>query len=250
MKEHLASGRGDHRGDPKRAELLTEGVPVETRPASARKRPDVSMRHLESLRARPAGATESTSMTANNTGTPIREDLPSPSPENSGRDNEDNERCVECGLFDIGDDRWPVRDDTLRSLLHGGGVGAGFGGIAAKGNRLRAGSRNDLLVLDAKAIPDAKAYELEFGCDQLHRGLCATDDADVYDDAIILARNLERSLRGDGYFIRIDDPHEVALWPCISVFENLLFCCDLFGSLFSRSVPLYICILYAHIICI
>ena len=212
MKDHLASGRADSRGQDCRAALLLRGGPLEqTLAQKANDRPDTAWRlkrlwQWRQMHPSASAADEAAEVTriaqqwsglsddeksAANVGT----DDSSKVDEHGDCSKVDMCEDEEDLSFDIGDVFWPVRPDVLGSFLHDSGLeGVGLGGVAAKALRLRKKAAPYLLVKDDRGIPDDRTFQQRLSCSQLHAGLCATRDRLVYAQALDLARSLEACL--------------------------------------------------------
>ena len=99
------------------------------------------------------------------------------------------------GFFiDCGDREWPVRADVISSFALDYQVSERTAGLRNVGRMARDDATSSHMVYDKQDITDDTRYAHRFCCSEAHRGLCATADAAVYNDAVKLARNLERAL--------------------------------------------------------
>eukprot|EP00959_Pyramimonas_sp_CCMP1952_P456421 9473144-Pyramimonas_sp.AAC.1 len=108
--------------------------------------------------------------------------------------------------WDFGGFDLPVRDSVLASLL-GGSSSSAFAGARNKGGVIRRGSLADMIVSDCNGVPDDRAYAHRHSRQEAHPGLCATEDEDVYSDALKLAESLGKCLGSDrvGKFLVVAD---------------------------------------------
>ena len=58
-------------------------------------------------------------------------------------------------------------------------------------------NRHSLFISDTGRIPDAKCFHRRMTCFQRHPGLCQTTDATIYEDALLVGRNMERYFNDD-----------------------------------------------------
>ena len=82
--------------------------------------------------------------------------------------------------------------------------GLGFEGLASAATAVRSRQTSRLVVQDAGAVDVSKKVHVALSCAQGHPGLCRTRDAQILDDALVLARNIERILTSqeEGRFLR------------------------------------------------
>ena len=110
-------------------------------------------------------------------------------------------------FFDMGCREWPVRSDVLSSFLRQEDGKASGPGVASKSAAARRKSASQLLVCDQGDVPDERKYEMRLSCEELHPGICAWADRDIYTNALRLARNFEVYFDNDRLhkFARISD---------------------------------------------
>ena len=101
-----------------------------------------------------------------------------------------------------------MRTDVLSSFLRQGGGEASGPGVANKSVAARRKAASQLLVCDQGDVPDERKYEMRLSCQELHPGICAWVDRDIYTSALRLARNFEVYFDDDKLhkFVRISDP--------------------------------------------
>ncbi len=123
-----------------------------------------------------------------------------PAPGAAAPDNDNVERNdgdADAGApewFDFADDEWPVRPDVIHRFLHNHTChrSQGTAGIARKASFIREAERGILVVTDN--TPDSAVYVHRHPCTELHPGLCATRDSEIYERALLLVANLMAAL--------------------------------------------------------
>ena len=162
MKQHLQRGRVDSRRPQQQDELLAMGVQLDRRVRRrSGSRPDASwcmVKLLESqqlqLFKKELGAMCKVERDAALASVP---DLRPLDQANQGDDHdEDEDESAEhaADLFDMGCREWPVRDEVLRSFLHGhlSHKAGGFAGVANKATMIRSAERAALIVMDQGTV--------------------------------------------------------------------------------------------------
>ena len=172
LKSHLAQGFQDPRKESTAEEMLKENVPVE------RLCPD--RRQKARAASEPPGDGNEPSDYCPGASVDYDADVCGAKPEDD--------------LFCPGNVATPVRDEVLRDFLHLHDTAGGVAGVAATADRLRKTHAAALIVEDAGDVPDSRKFEHRMACWEYHPGLCAARDSLVYDDALLLARSLERCL--------------------------------------------------------
>ena len=94
-------------------------------------------------------------------------------------------------IFDCGDSDWPVRAEVVRSFLEKEVGRASVAGVARKSLEVRQKAVSELIVYDQDDIPDSRRYSIRRSCSEMHPGICAWADRDIYWSALKLARNFE-----------------------------------------------------------
>ena len=94
-------------------------------------------------------------------------------------------------IFDFGSQEEPVRPDVLRDFLQQDDEQASRQGVADRANAARRRALSHLLVCDQGDIPDGRRFQIRPSCQELHPGICAWIDRDIYSSALKLARNFE-----------------------------------------------------------
>jgi hypothetical protein len=231
MKNHLAAGRKDCRAAESRETLIEQGAPVEGRTGPTCARPDSCWRNhqfapwrRDNPEASQEDAIEFTATLAGQWWQASEEERAAmiaviDASVGSEPDLPDVEAPLDHGpsLWDVGDEDLPVREEVLRAFLHShlDHAGSGFAGIARKAAAIRKAERDALIVRDSNDIPASRCYQHRLSCHERHPGLCAYDDADVYDDALLLAKSLENCLLDDfvyKYFKIYDRSKEDGCW--------------------------------------
>lgn len=215
LREHMAAGRRDCRASIDRTTLLQEGVPLEHDFVSSR-RPGVRWRNFHLARWRQnlygdgpsdpsAESAEMRRLAAQWLAFSKEEQASAISmldseridskPKRPRRRSEPNppRRQHTPPYFDCGDQNWPVVPDVLQNFVHTHEAhrSHGFAGIARKATAIREAARGSLVI---SGPPDDQVYSHRHSCPQVHPGVCCTRDADVYEDVLKFAVNLERAL--------------------------------------------------------
>jgi hypothetical protein len=157
MRTHVQSGRQDCTGLDQREQMVANGVPV-----------------IRAYRAAQANGASASARSSRSSG---------------------SSTLATESLFDCGDDVFPVREDVVRQFVeqHVSTRSLACAGLRNKAVQVRKACLNDLIVReDTEAIPEARQYRHRFSCSELHPGLCAAADADVYHDSKLLAKSFER----------------------------------------------------------
>jgi hypothetical protein len=222
MKQHIAAGRHDSRGQEPRSTLIERGTPLEHQHVGLPARPFTRWRNITLARwkcqnpsASPAEVqlelerlsamwsnefTEAQRLAAISAldVTAAMFELPEDHPDDRADDDDamGDDPMLVSDWWDGGDSSWPLRPDLLLDFLHGhsSSGSTGVAGIAAKASRVRDTERHTLIVKDEHDISDDKMYSHRHSCSELHPGLCAHRDGDVYTDSLALAANMERAL--------------------------------------------------------
>ena len=110
-----------------------------------------------------------------------------------------------------GDERYPVSLEVLDRYC----VTHSACGLAGFSDQQRRANVHRICVRDRGDVKDETQYMLQLSCSELHPGLCATDDQDVYADAIQLAKSFEHCISRDFLyqFILVTDKIYVAGHP-------------------------------------
>ena len=118
-------------------------------------------------------------------------------------------------IFDFGCQERPVRTDVLKFFLEQHSEPASVPGVAKRAFRARRKVVSQLLVCDQGDIPDRRRYEIRPSCQELHPGICAFIDRDIYSSALKLARNFEVYFDKDKLhkFACLSDPRRDAAGP-------------------------------------
>jgi hypothetical protein len=83
---------------------------------------------------------------------------------------------------------WPVAPSLVDDIAEGGG-------IASVGSKLRWQNREVVVIKGRdEELPVNKKFRVRLSCSQKHPGLCLSQDRDVYDDVLLIARRLELAL--------------------------------------------------------
>ncbi len=215
MKDHLAAGHKDSRGFDA-AEWARQGLPLERCRSQepGAKRPDttwINVKRDDFIKQHPhATPTEVAAHTAE-----LRAAWKDLAPDGraielsslgvaaqtqadhagmDGGDIDDIDMHEDGDLFWPGSVAWPVRESVLASTLCPAGAEFFQGGVAKKAQSLREKNRRELVVQDAQDIPDDRTYSHRYSCMELHYGLCASDDAEIYERSRQLAGSMERCL--------------------------------------------------------
>lgn len=175
MKQHLQRGRVDSRRPQQQDELLAMGVQLDRRVRRrSGSRPDASwcMVKLQEWRSQNPDATkfqesQQLQLFKKELGAMCKverdaalasvPDLRPLDQANQGDDHdgdEDESADHAADLFDIGCREWPVRDEVLRSFLHGhlSHKAGGFAGVANKATMIRSAERAALIVMDQGTV--------------------------------------------------------------------------------------------------
>jgi len=233
FKSHIADGRLDRRGGLARDELLRMGLPLDQTSCSPSRaqRPDCRWRVTELntwMREHPEANLEQRCAAARR----IAETWAAFSPEEkqnhaaqmapapdeifSEPETASSQGEAPC-IWDAGNHEWPLRPEVLRGFVHDHTAhwSRGLPGVASKASQIRKEASAALLVQDCEDIPDAKQYLHRFSCGDLHPGLCASKDADVYRDSLRLAKSLEACLGPTLLcsFLQLSDPSQPAVAP-------------------------------------
>ena len=227
---HSLAGRIDSRGPEGRSSLLERGVPLRQRPSKA-SRVDcrwvqIKINRWKALHPSASSEESTQQMQA------LRAQWASMSVEERDREvhalparwNQDEREAPvvaspephigfgasETGsddFFDMGCREWPVRIDVLSSFLTQEDGKASGPGVANKSAMARQKAASQLLVCDQGDAPDERKYEMRLSCQELHPGICAWVDRDIYTNALRLARNFEVYFDNDKLhkFARISD---------------------------------------------
>ena len=94
-------------------------------------------------------------------------------------------------IFDFGCQEKPVRHDVLRAFLQQEDEHTSGHGVARRAHAARRKAVSQLLVYDQGDIPDGRRFQIRPSCQELHPGMCAWIDRDIYSSALKLARNFE-----------------------------------------------------------
>jgi hypothetical protein len=109
-------------------------------------------------------------------------------------------------MFYCGDgDQWPVSPKVVSDFV---GQDTGFCNAAWS---IRKEAAEKLVVRDDGRLDGDKMFHRRAACNEVHPGLCASADSDVYTESCRLASHLERWCKDQncsGKFIRIGDPCE------------------------------------------
>lgn len=92
--------------------------------------------------------------------------------------------------FYAGDEIWPVSPEVL--IDYNGGRKSGFAGHAAE---KRWESRARMVSQGGNLVPPDIRIPRRLACHEAHPGLCATVDRDIYAEAIVFGKNLDRWVR-------------------------------------------------------
>ena len=236
MSAHLKQGRVDGRGPKSRSSLLKRGVPLRQHPPKVSRvdarwtrimlnrwaalhpgasRDEVSQKQ-QALRSQWASMEDAER--ANEV-----QALPARCNQDEGDGPADGAREPHGGfgadeggsddIFDFGCHELPVRDDVLRSFLQQVDGQASGPGVARKASAARREAASQLLVCDQGDIPDDRRYEIRPSCQELHPGICAWTDRDIYEIALRLARNFEVYFDKDKLhkFACLSDPRHDAI---------------------------------------
>lgn len=241
FERHLSAGRRDRRGSMARDELLAMGVPMEhTAAASSAQRLDSRWRlsvlnawirqHPDSSageRSAEAGriARRWASMSAAEQRQAVA-GLSSPNSTDAPEPADSSEEEQVDDYWEAGSSDWPIRADVLGSYLHNHfatQTARGVAGVAAKASKIRRYEVDSLLVHDRGDIAESTRFTYRFACGELHPGLCAHDDAAVYQNALVLAKSLEACLSAAllHSFLKIVDPAAEGKGPLFFYFARV-----------------------------
>jgi hypothetical protein len=218
LHQHVERGRRDCRLEEKRTVLLETGVPLEHQHGQSWTRPDMRwlMGELRAWRLANAAADKTEEATE-------RERLFSlwaswdelqrvsavsaletggesgTAPERKRKKKKEKARKVvapEEAWWDCGDEDFPLRPAILQEHLqsHMSNSSRGIAGLANKAQRAREAERGKLIIRDKNSIAPDKVYTHRHACTELHPGLCAFRDMDIYRNALLLDKNLEIAL--------------------------------------------------------
>ena len=211
LKQHIARGREDCRGEDRRRTLLSRGAPVEGLNRPGANRPDIRWRNFKlaqwKLQHRDASAAALAQQTSElhrqwreysddeRTAALLAADAAMPA-------SEDDLPVEETGpeehpdMWDCGDRAWPLRADVLGTFIHThpAHVTKGVPGVARKAGLIRNAEQDHLVIREKGDVPADRVYTHRHSCGEAHPGLCALQDREVYADTIKLAKNLERCL--------------------------------------------------------
>ncbi len=92
----------------------------------------------------------------------------------------------QTGEWDPGDADWPVSPQVLEAFI------GDNSSAVVRSTQERIDARAGLVVGSSVKIPDDIQMKIRISCCEAHPGLCFTDDAAIYQDALLCASNLER----------------------------------------------------------
>ena len=227
MKAHLEQGRVDSRGPESRSSLLERGVPLRQHPPTTSRVDERWIRIMinrwkalhpgasgdDFVEKRQALRAQWASMSDEERNREVQA-LPARWNQELGEDPvvASPEPHVGFGasetFFDMGCREWPVRTDVLSSFLRQEDGQASEPGVARKAVAARRKAVSQLLVCDQGDVPDERKYEIRLSCQELHPGICAWVDRDIYASALKLAHNFEVYFDNDKLhkFACISDP--------------------------------------------
>jgi hypothetical protein len=178
LKTHLAKKRPHPSADETRETLLQEGVSVELRPPKRWARPDNISAQCEQSACAPAvdaqaRASDDVALAPAEPTPPIQDDACWP-----------------------GDAELPAKEQIVKDYAYASSMGSGrcAEGLANKAKSIRQENASRLVVFDDGGIPREKFFDIHLCCLEMHPGLCMSEDADVYQNSIMLARSLENCL--------------------------------------------------------
>ena len=222
MQDHIRRGRADSRGQESRTTLLERGVPLRQirkvgAPHSHSRWMFVMFHRWKALHpcaSREDAAQEYRAIVARWASMPDAEradeisrlpvqwhvpefesvelvDEESAPPEGFAAEPADQDAVNE--MFDFGDSDWPVRAEIVRSFLElqQEPGQASCAGAARKSLAARQNAVPGMIVYEQADIPDSRRYTIRRSCSEMHPGICAWADHDIYWRALKLARNFE-----------------------------------------------------------
>ena len=220
MRDHIMRGRADSRGQERRTTLLQRGVPLRQIPKVRATRIDGRWRFvmfnrwkaLHPCASREDEAQEFRAIVARWASMPDAEradeisrlpvqwhvpecesvelvDEESVPPEGFAAEHVGQDDINE--IFDFGDNNWPVRAEVVGSFLEQELGQASEAGVARKSFEARRKAVSGMIVYDQADIPDSRRYSIRRSCSEMHPGICAWADRDIYWSALKLARNFE-----------------------------------------------------------
>ena len=222
LHRHLQRGRRDCRSHEGRDTLLASGVPLEHWHAPGVSRPDKSWfwhqynawksantsasdtdslgerRRLHSMWNNFSQAERLASVSLLSSRQAEREKEQAEKRRRKQQEPEEVDEALapEDSFWDAGSFEWPLRPEILSEYLqsHCSNRSMTTAGLANKAHTARAAERHRLVIQDEACIQDSTVFAHRHHCSARHPGLCAERDLALYDEALLLGKNLETAL--------------------------------------------------------